>query len=266
MKPHFSIIIVNFNTKDLLDECLSSLSKDESVEKEIIVIDNDSKDSSVEMVKKKYKDVKLIENQENLGFAKANNQGLNKATGDFILLLNSDTQLKSDVLSKMVEFAKNHQEAGVVGARLLNADGSIQPSLYHFPSIVGAMWQYWMGKEKVYEKYAAEGNSPVSVDAVVGAAMLIPKRTLNNVGLLDERYFMYFEDLDYCRRVKKAGFKVYYLPEAEIFHYHGASGKGSGKTYRYLVESSKIYNGLAKFWILNFVLWTGQKWQKLLGR
>ncbi len=276
-----SIIIVNLNTKKLLQDCLVSILKDKSLEEkvEIIVVDNGSTDGSVEMINEEWlmvkrkksstinhqpSVIKLISNQINLGFAKANNQGIMEAKGEYILLLNSDTKVKSDTLDKLVDFAKQHPEAGIIGSRLLNPDGSTQPSIYHFPTIFGAIKEFWLGQKGAFQKFAAPGTSPVEAEAVTFAAVLISRKTIDKVGLLDERYFMYFEDLDYCRRVWQGGMKVYSLPSVEVIHYHGASGQGSEKTYQYLVESSKIYNGLLKYILLTLILWSGQKWQKLL--
>lgn len=232
---------------------------------EIIVVDNGSEDGSVEMVEK-FK-VELIKNKNNFGFAKANNQGIRIAKGEYILLLNSDTEVKPGCLEKLVEFAKEHSWAGVIGARLLNPDGSIQPSVYHFPTLLRAMKEYWLGQKGTCEKYAPKDKRPVEVEAVVGAAMLIPKKVFDKVGLLDERYFMYFEDLDFCRRVKRAGLKVLYLPQAEIIHHHGASGKEiPEETRKWLTESSKIYQGFLKHYLINLVIWSGQKWQRFLEK
>ena len=276
-----SIIIISFNTKELLKRCLNSVIGDEwsvvrkkrpvtshqSPVTEIIVVDNASTDGSVEMAKREFPQVKLIENRENLGFAKANNQALRQAQGKYCLLLNSDTEVKPGAPEKLVEFARQHSEAGIIGARLLNPDNSVQASSYHFPSIKRALAEFWLGRKGEYEKYiAATSKEPVEVDVVSFAAALLPKKTLEEIGLLNERYFMYFEDLDYCRRVKRAGLKIYYLPEAEVVHHHGASGKGSNITYQYSVESSKIYNGLPKYWLLSFIIWSGQKWQRIFRR
>jgi len=167
----------------------------------------------------------------------------------------------------MVKFAEKHLEAGVVGARLLNPDGSIQPSIYHFPTILGAKKEFWLGWRGSYEKYPLTGLHPVRVEAVTGAAMLIPRKTIEKVGLLDEQYFLYFEDLDYSRRVKCAGLEVYYLPSAEVIHHHGESAaEVRGQAYKWLCQSSKIYNGILEYWILTAILWIGQKWQKIVGK
>lgn len=264
-----SIIIVSFNTKELLKNCLESILRarrreGEKARIEVIVVDNASNDGSSQMVKKEFPGVKLVQNKQNLGFAKANNQALRISQGEYCLLLNSDTEVKPGALEKLVEFAKSHPGAGIIGARLLNPDGSPQPSVYHFPTIFGAIKEYWFSQKGTYEKYAVTASDAVRVEALTFAAVLIPKTTIKRIGFLDELYFMYFEDLDYCRRVKRAGLKVYYLPQAEVIHRHGASGSSSGITYQYLVESSKIYNGIVKYWFLFFIIWLGQKWQKIL--
>lgn len=258
-----SIIIVSYNTKKLLEECLESIEGKEEDNPEIIVVDNASSDNSAEFIKQKYKNIRLLENKENLGFSKANNQGIKIAKGEYILLLNSDTLTNEKSLESLIDFAKKHADAGVIGARLLNDDKSVQPSVFHLPSIFGAFKEYWLNIQGSFEKYIPKGNEPVEVEAVVGAVMLIPKKVIEKVGLLDEKYFMYFEDLDYCRRVKRAGYKIYYLPEAKIIHHHGSSGKELGnKINQWLIESSKIYHGQIKYWFLTFIIWMGQKLRK----
>lgn len=266
-KPKLSIIIVNWNTKDLLRDCLTSINQTkEELALEVIVVDNGSTDGSVQLIKSEFLDVKLIANKENLGFAKANNQGIRKAGGDYMLLLNSDTELKPKALSNLVNFASKEKKAAVVGPKLLNPAGPAQLSTRNLPTISRAVKEYWLGQKGAYDGYVPSGNKAIEVEAVVGAAMLIPKKVIDQVGLLDERYFFYYEDLDFCRRVRRAGFKVYYLPTAEIIHYHGASGRGLAEEkvqWRRLVPSSKIYHGVLGHHLLTAVIWLGQKWQNL---
>lgn len=266
-----SIIVVNFNTKDLIKDCIESIYKEGSkIKKEVIVIDNGSRDGSVLVLKKlqkKYKNLILIFNKSNYGFSKANNQGIKKARGRYVLLLNSDTKVLPRSLGKLLEFAKTKKDAGVIGPRLLNPDGSLQPSCYHFPTLTGAFAEYFLGKKGFFEKYAPKTSLPEQVDAVVGAAFLITPLALKRIGLLDERYFFYFEDLDYCRKVYKKGLKVYYFPDSCIYHYHGASAKKqSKKAFQnfYLVQSSKIYHGRLNYFLITFILWLGQKLRKFL--
>ena len=258
MKPTISVIIVNYNTKKLVEDCIVSVKKNTSIPFEIIVVEN----SSQEGFTLPTKDFRLIVNKENLGFAKAVNQGIEASHGKYILLLNSDTLIRKGAIDKLAGFAEKTPDAGVVGAKLLNKDGSVQASCFNFPGIAGALKQYWFGEKGHYDKFAPSGISPVGVDAIVGAAFLITPQALKKAGKLDPRYFMYFEDLDYCRKVKKAGLKTYYLPRAEIVHYHGESGKGiAGKSnqWRRLIPSSKIYHGRLKHFLLTAIMWLGQR-------
>lgn len=276
-----SIIIPSYNTKKLLKECLESVIRYQppvtrkkpttdhrSLVTEIIVIDNGSTDSSVDYLKKATKDkiIQTIFLNQNWGFAGAVNKGIKKAKGKFILLLNADTRVQKETLDEAVDFARRHPRS-IVGFQLVNLDGSIQPSVYHFPSVSGAIKEFWLNKKDSYQKYFPEAEKPVRVDAVTGAAMLIPRKIIKKIGLFDEKYFFYFEDLDYCRQAKKAGFNVYYLPSVEIIHHHGAASKAMPEiTHQWLVESSKKYNGLVKYFLLTSIIWLGQKWQRLLGK
>jgi hypothetical protein len=264
---NLSIIIVSFNTKDLLKRCLESLPSF----LEIIVVDNGSTDGTILMLKKikesKNKKIKIIENKENVGFARAVNQGLKQAEGEYLLLLNSDIFVKGNALEKLINFAKEQSQIGVVGGKLINPDGSLQGSCFYLPTISRIVREFWFNGSSFLNKYAPLGKKPVEVEAIIGAVFLIPKKVLRKVGFFDERYFMYFEDLDYCRRVRKNGFKVYYLPEAEFIHEHGASGRNiPQKTHRWLVESSKVYHGVIKYYLITFIIWSGQKCQKILKK
>lgn len=276
-----SIIIPSFNTKKLLKECLESVISNQrpatrkkpttshrSLVTEIIVVDNGSTDNSVEYLKKVAKDemIQIILLDQNWGFAGAVNRGIKKAKGKYLLLLNSDTQIQKETLKEAIKFAQEHPQS-IIGLQLVNPDQSIQPSVYHFPSITGAIKEFWLGKKGSYQKYFPKSKKPVKVDAVTGAAMLIPKKIIKKIGLFDEKYFFYFEDLDYCRRAKKAGINVYYLPSAKVFHHHGAAGREMPEiTHQWLVESSKKYNGLVKYYLLTLIIWLGQKWQRFLKR
>lgn len=268
---HLLIIIVNYNTGKLLANCIESIKKTTKnftdPECEVIVVDNASTDDSMSFLKAtgyKYK-LKAISNKQNLGFARAVNQGIRKSKVKYKLLLNPDTVVKDEAIKKLLDFAKSQEDAGVVGARLLNPDGSFQKSVMHFPTIWRAIQEFWFGR-KTYSKYAPTGSQPVIVDAVVGAAFLITPAALQKVGLLDERYFMYFEDLDYCRRVKNAGLKVYYLSDAEIIHYHGVSGRSLASQenqWKRLIPSSKIYHGTINHYLITFIILLAQKIQKI---
>lgn len=257
-----SIIIINFNTRELLKKCLESIENEKKArEREIIVIDNASSDDSRQMVEKEFPSVNLILNSENVGFAKAVNKGLAIAKGESVLLLNSDTQLKKGSLENLLEFEERVRPA-IVGMKMINPGGTSQPSVFHLPTLRGAVSEYWLGEKGSFSKYEPLGGTGQEVEAVSGGAMLISRNVLAKIGLLDERYFFYFEDLDYCRRARKAGFKVYYLPSAEVVHEHGASGRNlvsSENQWRRLIPSSKIYHGAAKHFIISLIIWSGKK-------
>jgi len=273
MNIELSIIVVNLNTRDLTVGCLRSIEKEaKNISFEVLLTDNGSNDGSVEAFKKIEKEkfwetrFTLILNDSNTGYAKANNQGIRRANGKYILLLNNDTVVHKNALQNLLKFVKNTPDAGVVGSRLLNLDGSLQMSCYHFPTITNAIKEYWLGKKGLFEKFAPRGDSPVTVDSVVGAAFLITPAAKKKVGILDERYFAYFEDIDYCRQTWKQDLKVYYLPDSVITHYHGATFKKLGNEanrWRKLIPSSKIYHGLIKHYVINAILWLGQKWRKI---
>jgi len=264
-----SIIIVSYNTKEILKDCLNSVFKSFKDRKfanqtEVVVVDNHSIDGSVEFIKS-FQKIKLIENKENLGFAKANNQGIKKARGEYILLLNSDTLVKKGSLENLVKFAESKVDAGVVAPRLLNQDGTIQNSCYRLPTLIRAFREFFLNQKGAFLKYTPDNDQPTVVEAVVGAAFLITPQAIKKAGLLDERYFMYFEDLDYCRRLARQGLKVYYLPQTAITHIHGASGKSlKSKPNQWLVASSKQYHGLLKYFLINLIIRLGIKYQALV--
>lgn len=265
MKKGISIIIVSFNTKEITLKCIDSIIEDKCrTDYEIIVIDNASTDSSRSVLEKlnKASIIKLIANSQNVGFAKAVNSGIRKSVFDHILILNSDIVLKKGFLDKIYNFAISKSDAGAIVPKLVNSDGSVQPSVFRFPSVQKAVEQYWLKKHKLLDKYAPKTDNAVEIEIGIMAAFLITPKALDQVGLLDEKYFMYYEDFDYCRRIKKAALKTYYYPEATAVHLHGASGKtivSENIQWMRLVPSSKIYNGLIKHYLINEIIWSGQK-------
>jgi GT2 family glycosyltransferase len=270
-----SIVIVNMNTKDLTLDCIKSIQKEAGeLTFEVLLTDNCSTDGSIEAFEKIKKDkywknkFTLILNDSNVGYAKANNQGIRKARGKYILLLNNDTIIHKNSLQNLIEFADKKPDAGVIGSKLLNVDGSLQMSCFNFPTIKNAILEYYFGKKGLFDKFAPNSDKPTTVDSVVGAAFLITPKAIEKVGMLDERYWAYFEDIDYCRQCYRNGLKVYYLPNSVITHYHGATFKKTAseeERWKKLIPSSKIYHGLINHYFINLILWTGQKWQKIFG-
>jgi GT2 family glycosyltransferase len=240
-----SIIIVNWNTRDLLCQCLDSLTQRvEGIEMEILVVDNGSTDGSVAAVRKKFPGMRLIENPVNLGFAKANNQALSVSKGRYLLLLNPDTQVKDEAIPQMLSFMNAHAEAGLVGAQLLNADESKQNSIANFPSLATELLNKsllrWFFPEKFPGK-EMDYPAPVEVDSVIGACMLVRREAVEQVGLLDEGFFLFLEETDWCYRIKKAGWKIYHIPQAEIFHFQGKSAEAEKGKARIEYYRSRYY-------------------------
>lgn len=228
-----SVIIVNWNTKSFLIHCLRSVFHAlEQTEVEIFVVDNGSTDGSAETVRAEFPQVILVQNPKNLGFARANNQALNISRGEYILLLNPDTKVKKGAIETLVAFMENHPEIGVVGPQLLHHDGSKQNSIANFPSLVTELlnksllrWVFprlFPGKERGF-------IDPIEVDSVIGACMMVRREALQQVGLLDEDYFLFLEETDWCYRMKKAGWKVYHVPKAEVIHFQGKSAEKDKK-------------------------------------
>jgi GT2 family glycosyltransferase len=231
-----SIIIVSWNTKEFLLSCMKLVfEKEQGISGEIIVVDNGSRDGSASEVKRVFPSIHLIENEKNLGFAKAVNQGLQKASGRYILLLNPDTRVKHGAIKQLLSFMDSHFETGVAGAQLLNSDGSKQNSIANFPSLATELlnkrflrWLFpkrFPGKERNY-------SEPVEVDSVIGACMMVRREALDQVGFLDEDYFLFLEETDWCFRMKRAGWKIYHVPQAEVYHFQGKSAETERKRAR----------------------------------
>lgn len=261
-----SVIIVNFNTKKETSDCINSCLKEGSgLKTEIIVLDNASSDGSPAYLTEKFKNnknVMILKNSYNDGFSKGVNIGLKISKGKYKYLLNSDTIVNKNTFKKLIDYSKDHPDIGVIGTKLILPDGSTQKSCFNFPGILYAIEEYWFGKKAKFSSFYKENTS--EVDAVVGASFLITPKAYEKVGLFDERYFMYFEDIDYCKRVSNAGLKVIYLSDLTVFHYHGLSGNKlavKNDQWRRLIPSSKIYHGVLKHYLINFILWTGQKFK-----
>ncbi len=229
-----SIIIVNWNTRDILYNCLNSVFQEtKGIIYEVIVIDNASIDNSVDMIREKFPQVILIENQENKGFAAANNQGIAISKGRYILLLNSDTVILNNAISKTVSFADANPETAVVSCRVLNSNKQIQSSCFQFPSLLnlflsGIYLYKLFPKNKFFGRELLtwwDKNNVNEVDVVVGCYLQARYDAILQIGLLDEQFFMYSEETDWCYRFKQAGWKVLFTPDAEIIHYGGESSK-----------------------------------------
>jgi GT2 family glycosyltransferase len=236
---NLSIIIVNWNTQDILRDCLRSIyEQGGEIDLEVIVIDNASTDGSVEMVKKDFPQVTLIENSQNRGFAAANNQGIDISKGRYVLLLNSDTVVLDNAIAKTVAFADSHPKAAIVGCRVLNPDQTLQPTCFMFPSILNML----LSSSYLYKLFPRskffgreqmtwwDRNDIKEVDVVTGCFMLIRQKAIQQVGTMDEQFFMYGEETDWCYRFKQAGWKILFTPCAEIIHLGGQSAQKRATT------------------------------------
>lgn len=218
-----SIVIVNWNTRRLLEKCLETIyCQDQGVKLDVIVLDNASLDHSAEMVRQKFPQVRLIENTVNMGFARANNLGFRMMNSRYVLLLNSDTEVLAGALRAMTTFLDEHSNVGVVSPLVLNPDGSRQPSYWHgFPSIQFALadcFYLWKLLPNISANHSHPKGKTLSVDHVLGACMMVRKEVVDQVGGMDESYFLFLEETDWCYRIKKAGWGIHVLPDARIIH------------------------------------------------
>lgn len=247
-----SIIIVNYNVKEFLQNLIHSIEKASSnLTNEIFIIDNASDDGSVEFIKEKFPQVKLIANQNNLGFGKANNLGLNEASGKYLLMINPDTIVAEDTFEKMIEFFDQNKNVGLAGCKILNPDGTLQLACRRsfpgpwvsFTKVTGL--SSFFPKSRIFARYNLtylDENQTYEVDAISGSFMMMRKEVYEKVGGFDEQFFMYGEDLDLCYRIQKAGCKVFYVHTTQIIHYKGESTKRSS-----LDETKVFYNAMHLF-------------------
>jgi len=247
-----SVIIVNWNTCNLLDNCLNSIFSDNIKHTfELIVVDNASIDNSVEMIKSKYPQVRLIVNKENLGFSKANNQGFKISIGKYIMFLNSDTIVKPGAIDKIIEYMDNHPEVGVLGPKLLNADGTLQISAAKLPNLLNSIGDLIFGffRDPFLRKFTSLYSSydkSMQVGWVSGACLVARREVVKKIDGWEEKLFMYSEDVVFGVKVNQLGYKVIFYPEAEIFHLRNQSSKSNPEwrilqVYRSRAEFRKIY-------------------------
>ena len=269
-----SVVIVNYNVKHFLEQCLHSVYKAaKGIETEIFVVDNNSVDGSARLIREKFPNLVYIENTENVGFSKANNQAIRLAKGEFILLLNPDTVVEEDTFRKVVSFMETHPDAGGLGVKMIDGKGNFLPeSKRGLPTPEVAFYKMF-GISKLFPRSKRFGryhlsylneNEVHSVDVLAGAFMLLRKETLDKIGLLDETFFMYGEDIDLSYRITKAGYKNYYFPGTTIIHYKGESTKKGSLNYVKVFYNAMIIFARKHFtggkagvftFILQFAIW-----------
>jgi len=226
MNPVLSIVLVCWNNKEYLDQCLKSL-YDTGMRNsfDIVVVDNGSTDGSQQMLAEKYPQVKIIQNDSNLGLGKASNQGIEATQGRYVLLLNNDTIVNGAAFDAMVDFLEQNPRVGAVGGKVLNPDGSVQSCYNYFSTL----WEEFLIATRLGEMFqpgypaVMQADAITSVDWITSACLMVRRATLDEVGLLDENYFIYGDEADLQYRIKNAGWEIYYLPDATIIHYGGRS-------------------------------------------
>jgi hypothetical protein len=241
-KIDLSIIIVNWNTCDLLADCLTSIfTTTGDLSLEAWVVDNASHDGSVAMMRTRFPQVHIIENRMNVGFAAANNQAIPQTTSPFILLLNSDTLVQPDALQEIVAFMQKNSRAGIVGANVINADGSPQRCFGKFPTLLSESVYAWgLDSRFSFDLPPVMNGQAIATDWVLGAALTARREALLQVDLLDPGYFMYSEEIDLCYRVKRAGWDNFVLPSARIVHLGGESTKQTAAVMKAQLFRSKV--------------------------
>jgi GT2 family glycosyltransferase len=263
-----SIIIVSWNVSDFLAACLDSIQANTAaLDYEVIVVDSASSDDSVAMIRNRFAWVKLLTQTENVGFTKGNNIGLKAAQGRHVMLLNPDTEIIGDALVQMVRYLDAHADVGIVGPRTLNTDGSPQSTRRRFPSILTAMfdstWLAPFAPRHILDHYYArdvEETATADVDWVQGSALMTRRAIYEQVGGLDERYVMFSEELDWCKRIRSAGWRAVYLGTAQIVHHGGKSTEQVHALKHIYFQQSKIryfgkfHGALAALWVRLFLI------------
>ncbi len=277
-----SIVIVSWNVRGLLDACLASLHNaqisldggDDSLPSaEIIVVDSASRDGSGDMVREKYPAVQLLPQTSNIGFTRGNNIGLARAQGHYILLLNPDTEIRPDAVGKLIDFLNSIPDAGVIGPHTLNSDGSHQSTRRRFPTMMTGIFESsWLDSlappsvEREYRMLGTDDNAILEADWVQGSALMLRRDVYEAIGGLDEAFTMYSEELDFCRRAKSAGWRVFYHGGAVITHHGGKSSEQAADHSQLHFHTSKLryfrkHHGLAAYAILRALLLLQFAWQ-----
>lgn len=230
-----SVILVSYNTAEMTIDALNTLYASKvDFDMEVVIIDNASADHSVELIKKHYPNIPLIENQENVGFGRANNQALDIIQGDYVLLLNTDAFVEPDTIQKSVDYMQNNPKCGLLGARLIGREGDLQPSCRFFPTPFNIFAQR-IGLNRIFtsiqvvDNVDTDHNQTQPCDWVPGCYYLLRKEVVDTVGLFDPLYFLYSEEVDHCFAIKNAGWEVVYYAETNVIHIGGESAKSVGK-------------------------------------
>lgn len=247
-----SVIIVSYNSEKFIGSCIDSVLKYLPKNSELLVIDNNSSDKTAQILEKYLPKIKLIKSDKNLGFAKANNLAVESTAGEYLFLLNPDTQVYSNVFELMIKFYESTVDVGIVAPKLVMSNGQTQPSAKNLPTIGRAFLEYVLGVKYAYSEYVPNSNQAQEVEVVYGAAMLIKNDLFKKLNGFDEKYFMYYEDADICKRVRELGKKVYYYPQVSIKHLVGAT-KSEVDKYKLNYQSFVKYHGPMKAFLFKLI-------------
>ena len=247
--PDLSVCIVTYQARDLLHDCLASLYANTRLDFEVIVVDNGSQDGIADLLQSEFPQVTLIENRKNEGYTKPMNQALRAGKGRYLLQLNPDTLVLPEALDHLVAFADQHPQVGIAGPKVLNSDHTLQKPCRRGESRPWAVFTYFSGLSRLFPRSPLFGKYLMSylpedqthrVDGVSGSCMLMRRELVEQIGYLDERFFAYQEDADFCFRARQAGWQIYYVPDAQIIHY-GSLGGSRVQPYRSIFEWHKSY-------------------------
>jgi GT2 family glycosyltransferase len=250
MTVDVSICIVTYHARDFLRDCLLSIyGMVGSISFEIIVVDNHSEDGTLDMLRQEFPEVRLLINEQNTGYTRPNNQAIRVSEGRTILLINPDTLVKPNAITELVSFLDAHSEVGIVGPKVLNRDGTLQKQCRRSEARPWDSICYFSGLSRLFphdKRFAGylmtylDEDLTHETEAVSGSSMLIRRAVIDQIGDLDENFFAYQEDTDYCRRARLAGWKVFYHPSAQIIHY-GGEGGSKVQPYRAIIEWHRSY-------------------------
>jgi GT2 family glycosyltransferase len=254
--PQLSIIVVNWNSKNYLRKCLQSVyANTRGITFEIVVVDGASFDGCGEMLAREFPQVKFVQSEKNVGFAKANNLGFGQSQGDCVLFLNPDTEVVDDAIKTLHDFLKNNSDAGIVGAKLLNTDGSLQMScIQTFPTILNQFFDAEISRN-AFPRHSFWGIAPLfygdktaaEIEVISGACLMLTRETFQKIGKFSDDYFLYAEDLDLCYKANLAGLKNYFVPTATIIHHGGGSSRLTQSVFSTVMMRESVYRFLKKF-------------------
>ena len=257
--PTISVVIVSYNSEDFIEKCITSILK-HLPNSEVLVLDNNSSDSTYKKLEQFGNKIKLVKSSENLGFGRGNNKAVKQASGGYLFLLNPDTEMISSI-NELVNFYNDH-DAGIVAPKLVTPTGQIQESVKKLPSLWGAFKEYVLGVKNAYSQYAPSVKEPIEVEMAYGAAWLIKKELFNQLNGFNEKFFLYYEDAEFCKRLNKMGKKVYYYPGVSIKHIVGGTKSDTDK-YKLNLDSAKKYHGFFGALVLRTIFLISRLLKKL---